>query len=673
MKETTGLENEFEYDSAELLDLIANMSGGKDEDYPNRPGTGGDNIHMLDAEGNYINPNAPGADVVAGKYAEWLEEAEAYGVENLTARDQVLYAQAGYRSGKLTADEAQEIYDPAYAQSMEDFGYKYDEERGQWYDEGRLNDTIDGGEKGVKDWYTAIDFSNANTGFEDFGGDYINSEWDVDREIINTSFISNNFKMGLAVGAALITGGAASAYLGTLGMGTIGAGAASGAIGSAVSGAVMGDITLEGLVTGAIMGGIGGWADTLQGMEGAIMDSSVLGATDDFINTTADLLRVDYDTALSIVEGVAKGAVSGGELQDIVAGAVAGWGVEKTQDFLQGIYGDTVNVQDWFKDGQSNIPIEALDPFIEGAWNAALTGEGDMGDLAKMLWDYHREGGDLDFLLPPGVDVGGDVLGWIDQQLPDVTINWDAPEFDVTWAEGLGPEDGFEEDERDKVTIDIGTPDIDIDLPPINLPDVSVEKGNEWAVETDEDGKTVVTWAPVEPPDWVSDIPGVNIDKGDEWGATTDEDGNINITWAPIDIPDVDLDGEVPELPDVVECMEGWQWDDLLGQCVKIPDVPEVPDVVECMEGWQWDDLTKKCVKLPEFGSDDETSDEIEGEGLDGEIPEIPDVPSVASEPTQASQQSAQGLFDYINISPQEAAKLTPFVDYVQQARGMLS
>ena len=669
MEETTGLENEFEYDAAELLDLIANGASGRDEDYPTRPGTGSDNIHTLDAEGNYINPNTPGADVVAGKYAEWLEEAEAYGVENLSARDQVLYAQAGFRSGKLTADEAQEIYDPAYAQSMEDFGYEYDEERGQWYDEGRLNDTFDGGEKGVKDWYTAIDFNKVDTGFEDFGGDYINSEWETDREIINTSFVSQNFQVGMAIGAALITGGAASAYFGTLGLGTIASGAASGALGSAVSGAVMGDITLEGIVTGAVMGGIGGWAETLGGMEGAIMDSSVLGATDDFVNATADMLGLSYDSALSLVEGVAKGVVSGAELEDIVLSAVGQWGADKTKEFLQGVYGDKVNVDDWFKDGQSNIPIEALDPFIEGAWNAALRGEGDMGDLAKMLWDYHREGGDLDFLLPPGVELEAGVLDWINAQLPDVDINFGEPEFDVSWAEGLGPEDGFEEDEKDKITVDIpGLPDVDFDLP--EVPEVKCPTGERWSTDLSKcipDVDLGITIPEVKCPTgerWSTDlskcipdvpdmgVPEVKCPTGERWSTDLSKC-----------IPDVDV--AVPE----VKCPAGERWSTNLSKC--IPDAPDVPDVpeVKCPAGERWSSNLSKCI--PDGNDNDVDTPDVEKPDVDIDVPDLPDAPSGGG--SGGFTPTWSGLFDYTDIDVYQGQKLEPYRQYIAKAKGMLS
>lgn len=478
-------------------------------------------------------------------------------------------------------------------------------------------------------------------------------------------------KTGIIVATSIAIGNAAGALAAGTGASTMPGwmvGAIKGGVGSVVSqGLTTGSIDPSSLFQSVLLGGVGGLVGDLADMDASIFDdaTNITGKADEIVSGLSDMLKIPYDEALKIAEGVTTGLIVGDDITSIVANAVGNYAQGEIMDVLQGAYGDTVQVADWFKDGASNIPIEALEPFVEGAINAAINGA-DSEDALRMIWDYHQAGGDLDFILPPGVDMpAGGPLEWLNAQLPDVTVDWDAPEFDIKYEEGLGEAEGFEEEERDKITV--GIPGPDIELPTIDLPNVTINKGEEWAVNTDEEGNTDITWAPVEPPAWVEEIPGVSINKGDKWDATTDEDGNLNITWAPIPLPE--LNGpEVPEVPDVVECMEGWQWDDLLGQCVKIP---EVPDVVECMEGWQWDDITKKCVKLPEFESEDnedtDTDTDIEGPDVD-----VPDISLGSGEPTEFSQ-DPQGLFDYININPQQAAQLTPYVDYVQQARGMLS
>jgi len=403
-------------------------------------------------------------------------------------------------------------------------------------------------------------------------------------------------KTGIMVATSVAMGNAAGALSGLAGAA---GGAVSGAVGSTIQGVLSGDLSAEGIIKGAITGAIGGWADQLKGMDGAIMDSSVLGGMDDAVNATADLLGIPYDEALGLLQGVAQGAVNGEDLDGMILGAVSGWGASKTKDFLQGMYGDEINVDDWFKDGQSNIPIEALDPFIEGAFNAAINGGADGGDLAKMLWEYHQAGGDLDFLLPPGVDLSGGstVLDWIDSKLPDVTIDWGAPEFDIEYEEGLGPEDGFEEDEKDKITVGI---------PGVDLPDLP-------------------------------DLPDVSVDKGEDWTYTENDDGSIDITWDEDIIPDISLPDDPFDFP-----------------------MPDLPDI-----------------NLPEIDIDLPQGEGIDGPGLpevDVDLPDI-DLPSVPDVDFTASdfKHDPQGLFDYINIKPQEAAQLTPYVDYIQKARGMLS
>ena len=507
--------------------------------------------------------------------------------------------------------------------------------------------------------------------------DWNGTSWVKTKDRDKVNYIGLAIKTAVTAAIAYGTGVGVSGL--ASGLGAAASGAAGGAAGSAISGAINGDLTAEGIVTGAIIGAIGGWADQLKGMDSAIANGGALGAADDFVNATSELLNIPYDEALGILQGVATGAVNGGDLEDIALGAVSSWGTVKTQDFLQGIYGDTVQVDDWFKDGQSNIPIEALDPFIEGAWNAALRGEGDAGDIARMLWDYHREGGDLDFLLPPGVDLGGSsVLDWIDSKLPDVTINWGEDEFDVTYEEGLGEEDGFEEEEKDKVTVDVGTlpglPDVDLDVD-VEIPEIKCPTGEKWSTDLSKCIPDV-------------EIPEVKCPTGERWSS----DLSQCIPDVP-EIPDAiecmegfewdDLLGEcveIPELPDVVECMEGFQWDDLLGKCVEI-DVPEVPDVVECVEGFEWSDILKKCVEIkkPETPEVDVDVPEVKcptGEKWSSDLSEcVPDIglPDVGKgEPSDFTPQWT-GLFEYTDIDVYQGKKLEPFRQYIAKAKGMLS
>lgn len=474
----------------EMLDYIHNVSGGRDPYYPNRPNVGGGDM-MVDAEGNPIDPNAPGVDQVTAEYTRWLEEAAAYGVENLSIRDQILYAQAGYRAGVLTAEEAQAIYDPAFAQHAESMGWEWDAEREQWKDP-NLRDQADG-EKGFVDYFTPIDFADSNTGFDDFDGGWINSEWDVDREVVNTSFVSKYFKAALAVGASLISGGAAAGAMGGL-SGWL-SGALSGTIGSATGQLlVTGELDADSLFKAALLGATGGLFNDLSGMDASIFEDAtgLTGAADDAVTALSDMLNIPYDQALNIAKGVVDGTIKGNDLEGIVAGAAASYTQGQVMDYLKDAYGDTVNVDDWFKDGESHIPVEALDPFVGQIIGGIADGSiDDAGAWAETLYNYFQAGGDVDFMLP-GVPEGGGWQDWMSVTFPDIDFGFELPDINLP-----------DVDLPDLPDVDLPDIDIDVpDLPDVDLPDIDIDVPDLELPDVDLDGPDV------DPPD----LPSVDID-----------------------------------------------------------------------------------------------------------------------------------------------------------------
>jgi hypothetical protein len=500
-------------------------------------------------------------------------------------------------------------------------------------------------------------------------------------------------KTGIIVATSIAIGnaaGVAAAGTGAASMPGWMVGAIKGGVGSVVSqGLTTGSIDPSSLFQSVLLGGVGGLVGDLANMDGSIFSDTtgLTGKADEIVSGLSDMLKIPYDEALQIADGIATGLIVGDDITSIVLNAAGKYAQGEIMDVLQGAYGDTVQVADWFKDGASNIPIEALEPFVGGAIQTAINGGADSTDALRMIWDYHQAGGDLDFILPPGVDMPeGGALDWLNAQLPDVTINWNSPEFEVTYEEGV------EEDEKDKVTVDIPGVDVDID---VDIPEVKCPTGERWSTDL---SKCI-------PDIELPEVPEVVCPTGERWSTNLSKcvpDVKIpevpdvvecveGFEWSDIlnkcveipEIPDVVecVEGfewsdvfnkcvEIPELPDAVECMEGWQWDDLLGKCVEIPDVPEVPDVVECVEGFEWSDILNKCVEIegPEDTEDKDVDVDVDVDGVD-----VPDVPSVKGGSSPSYEQTPQGLFDYINISPQQAAQLTPYVDYVQKARGMLS
>ena len=146
----TGLENELttsEFDYAGALDKIYDLSGGQDSDYPNRPGSGGDQL----IDESFMNYDAAANE---SRWGSWFEDATAYGVENLSIQDQVLYAEVGYKLGSLSEEEAQAVYDPAYEALHSD-------KEGYNPETGELTETIsESGSKLVTEITRPVDFSN---------------------------------------------------------------------------------------------------------------------------------------------------------------------------------------------------------------------------------------------------------------------------------------------------------------------------------------------------------------------------------------------------------------------------------------------------------------------------------------------------------------------------------
>ena len=339
--------------------------------------------------------------------------------------------------------------------------------------------------------------------------------------------------------------------------GGVAGGVANGVIGSAIGqGIVNGKIDPGSLVTAGILGGLGAWFDDMvAGGEIVREGGAITNATDNAIWGMSDMLGVDYETAAGIMEGMISGAITGDSLEDIIKGAVTGWGGAKINDWVTDYFGSAgVDVSNWFREGETNIPSEALGTIAEGAFKAAVAGGMSDGDALSLVLDYFNEGGSLDFIWPDGVD-----MSWMEGvagKLPD----WEWPE----WA------------------IAVGIPGIE--FPDVNLPDVDID----------------------------IDVPNP-CGEGTEWSDVLQDCVPIQNPCGEGLIWDADLGECVPELPDVLECMEGFQWDEGLQECVPIPNpcgegliwdadlgqcVPELPDVIECMEGFEWDDVLEECVPI---------------------------------------------------------------------------
>jgi hypothetical protein len=383
----------------------------------------------------------------------------------------------------------------------------------------------------------------------------------------DTSFLDVAVPLGIAVGASLIAGGGAgslfngSGLLASSGLGPTMQGALQGTIGSAFGQGVTGNgIDPKQLLQAAMLGGLGGFVDQLGKMDGNIMDNLLLGKADDLVNSTADLLGMNYDQALDLLSEVVEGGIKGGDLESIVGGVIENYGTVQIQNYLTDTFGNYANVDDWFGPGESHIPMEAFEPIISGSIEAAINGGMSAEDAIKMAWGYFQEGGDIDFMLPkfkdfisgiPGLDFekGGWGIGY-DEESGDIVINHDF-DFDFDW-EGIGG-----------------------GLPQIGNPCTTAE-GQEGKILAGRLEGTFLCEG--------FDLPNFNI--GD---LCYDDEGNPGVIGQ-TGLCDIEIDTPY----DCSDRGEGWTWDNLVGDCVGPIDTPY--DCSDRGEGWTWDNLVGDCI-----------------------------------------------------------------------------
>lgn len=203
--------------------------------------------------------------------------------------------------------------------------------------------------------------------------------------------------LGEAIGAA--TGATTGAATGAT------TGITAGGVASAAAGEVLSNAIIQGVVTGsvdtsslgqaAIMGGLGYIGDTIadMGLADATSDTILAdagAALDNAIWETADALGTDYDTVLRIGSDIASGAISGAEVEDIALNALQTYTTAELQNLVRTNYGDSmgnVEIDNVFREGQTDIPIAALNPLIETAVGAAFGEDVDATDVLDAVYE----------------------------------------------------------------------------------------------------------------------------------------------------------------------------------------------------------------------------------------------------------------------------------------------
>ena len=449
-------------------------------------------------------------------------------------------------------------------------------------------------------------------------------------------------KVVLGTVLALTVGPAAGSQLaGAAGLsGGIATGAISGAVGSALSQAVItGDIDPKQLLTAGAIGGITGLATDMANAQAAANAKAQLAAdsfADSFsmlsaseaaalteivekhghlidiygvtattvdsafaigavgagglgsavqtnISNLANTLGISYDATLNIVEGVAVGAIAGDDVEGIVLNALGNVSEAHIMQGLENTFGDSIDVKNWFKDGYTDIPVDALQPLVSGAIEAAIDGGMSVEDALTTAADYFGEGGSLDFLLPPGAEFSIVFPNLCAEGSTNPLCNLKIPDggsFDINCPSFLKSADGT----CLPVDIDVGTltcpegfKNVDGTCLPINI---TCPEGFR-----DQDG----TCVPIK----------ITCPEGFE-----DKDG----TCVPINItcPEgfENKDGEC--LPINITCPEGFENKD--GECVPITvGCPEgfedkdgtcVPININCPKGFKYSESQKQCIKI---------------------------------------------------------------------------
>ena len=396
----------------------------------------------------------------------------------------------------------------------------------------------------VDQYGISTEFQNEDGDFFQWNGSGFTKTFKVDDSVPVGDLI-----MSVAIGA--MTGGVLGpgGIFGTSGIagGGFSGGVATGVIGSTISqGLLTGSIDPKSLVTAGILGGIGGFFEELTtgelglvggGTGGMVTPSGELLFTlngvpmtaaqtlaDTYIDKLATLLSIDYNQAAGIVEGMLTGAVSGQDLESIAINAVGGFSQATITNYLSDTFGDSFDVENWFRKGNSSIPTEALFPFVETAIQGAIDGGVSDEDLLKMAYGFFSAGGDLDFVLPGGISFD-DWFGSVDW--PSTSIPNPCDTYDIPYLCKSGP-----------------------DGPDVNVSICSDEEKAEGGIE-------------------------IKVGDPDSWFCQMPDKPTVPTVPA-VTCPDLNVPNGVQKqkttslgecVPDVIECIEGF---DLVGQeCVK--------------------------------------------------------------------------------------------------------
>ena len=421
----------------------------------------------------------------------------------------------------------------------------------------------------------------------------------------------------MALGVSAMTAGIINpAIQGVFGTGFAG-GAVSGAVGSAITqGITQGKVNVNQLLTAGILGGIGGLADDLA--NGVQQTGAIPNAIDNAIWDLSGTLGMSYDETLRILEGITTGAVTGDSLTSIVNGAVAGYSEAKIAGLMHDYFGNSIDVDNIFREGDTTIPVEALTPLVGTAVKGLLEGGVSDQDILMTLYDFFKEGGSLDFLLPALPELSGVDIPSLCEAAPNFPGL--CKQTDLC-AEG--------EDGEKPWYCRIELPDV---CPPGYLKNKETGECEPLidkiecppGLEFDPERGECIQIPKLTCPDGFRDVNGecLPIDIECPPGLEFDPERGECIQIPKLTCPDEfrDVNGEC--LP--IDCPDGFKYDEERGECIQIPRVGSI----ECPEGLRYDEERGECVQIPKLTCPEGFRDE-NGECVEIDLPSV-DLPSVS-------------------------------------------
>ena len=257
--------------------------------------------------------------------------------------------------------------------------------------------------------------------------------------------------MGVASGAGVSAAVNAAAAAGNTVINSIATGlklapstissAAGGMAGSAVSQSLMtGSVDPIKLVQAGLTAGIVDAANILGSAAGeldgssiddflTVMDTETLSSLDQSINSIAEVLGTEFDTALNIVKGVAIGVINEGDLQGIAINAASTLGADKVVNYIDENLG--LAVPNLFQEGTTDINPDAVEEVSRVIIKDTLSGDLSPETLLDAGIGYIREDGSL-APLDPGI------LEGLRDKLPEGSFSDLLPDFELVSGEDFG-------------------------------------------------------------------------------------------------------------------------------------------------------------------------------------------------------------------------------------------